>query len=182
MTIDGISYLNPNSINGLNLYAYCGNNPVMKLDYNGCFWTAIENWFNSVGNAISDFFTETAFVVNNVIESFYFNAGVGTGLGVGLEIGLIEIGLISMISIGMEAMPTPYIGVFQRILFQFDIAGFGIAYGIDDFSILGEDLKGKTNAKVQDFTFGIGASTYFALGAFFEIGFNISKFIDLMGR
>ena len=28
MTIDDISYLDPDTINGLNLYAYCGNNPV----------------------------------------------------------------------------------------------------------------------------------------------------------
>ena len=31
MTIDGIEYLDPETINGLNLYAYCGNNPVMAV-------------------------------------------------------------------------------------------------------------------------------------------------------
>ena len=36
ITIDDISYLDPNSINGLNLYAYCGNNPVMMVDKTGC--------------------------------------------------------------------------------------------------------------------------------------------------
>ncbi len=35
MTIDGVEYLDPESINGLNLYAYCGNNPVMAVDPNG---------------------------------------------------------------------------------------------------------------------------------------------------
>ena len=35
MTIDDISYLDPESINGLNLYAYCGNNPVMNIDPTG---------------------------------------------------------------------------------------------------------------------------------------------------
>ena len=35
MTIDDISYLNPDSINGLNLYAYCLNNPVMYSDGSG---------------------------------------------------------------------------------------------------------------------------------------------------
>jgi RHS repeat-associated protein len=38
MTIDDISYLDPESINGLNLYAYCGNNPVMRVDTTGCSW------------------------------------------------------------------------------------------------------------------------------------------------
>ena len=36
ITIDDISYLDPETINGLNLYAYCLNNPVMMVDENGC--------------------------------------------------------------------------------------------------------------------------------------------------
>ena len=38
MTIDDLSYLAPDTINGLNLYAYCGNNPVMRVDPNGTKW------------------------------------------------------------------------------------------------------------------------------------------------
>ena len=34
---DDVSYLDPEHINGLNLFAYCGNNPVMNVDYNGTF-------------------------------------------------------------------------------------------------------------------------------------------------
>ena len=40
ITIDGIKYLDPETINGLNLYAYCGNNPVMYTDPTGTFF-----WF-----------------------------------------------------------------------------------------------------------------------------------------
>ena len=38
ISIDDISYLDPDTINGLNLYAYCGNNPVMRVDPNGTSW------------------------------------------------------------------------------------------------------------------------------------------------
>ena len=37
MTIDDLSFLDPESINGLNLYAYCGDNPVMGYDPTGTF-------------------------------------------------------------------------------------------------------------------------------------------------
>lgn len=37
MTIDDISYLDPDNINGLNLYAYCGNDPVNNSDSSGTF-------------------------------------------------------------------------------------------------------------------------------------------------
>ena len=34
---DGIEYLAPEQLNGLNLYAYCNNNPVMNVDPDGTF-------------------------------------------------------------------------------------------------------------------------------------------------
>ena len=58
---DDISYIQPTDINGLNLYAYCGNNPVMYTDPDGkswsSFWNSVGNWFKNnwqwfVGGAI----------------------------------------------------------------------------------------------------------------------------------
>ena len=50
MTIDDISYLDPDSINGLNLYAYCGDNPIMYNDPNGTLkWY---HWLGIIGAVI----------------------------------------------------------------------------------------------------------------------------------
>ncbi len=35
ISADDTKFLNPDAINGLNLFAYCGNNPVMRMDANG---------------------------------------------------------------------------------------------------------------------------------------------------
>ena len=39
---DDIEYLDPHSINGLNLYAHCFNDPVNYVDYDGHFSVAID--------------------------------------------------------------------------------------------------------------------------------------------
>ncbi len=47
---DSIDYADPETINGLNLYAYCGNNPVMRTDYAGTSWNS---FWNAVGRFLS---------------------------------------------------------------------------------------------------------------------------------
>ena len=38
ISIDDIDYLKSESINGINLYAYCRNDPINRWDYNGHAW------------------------------------------------------------------------------------------------------------------------------------------------
>ena len=53
ITIDDVSYLAPDTINGLNLYAYCGNNPVMRVDENGNVWWNPLSWdWGAIGRFI----------------------------------------------------------------------------------------------------------------------------------
>ena len=53
---DDISYIQPTDINGLNLFAYCGNNPVMHTDPTGNF----------------------------VLISFLIGLGIAAGIGAGI--------------------------------------------------------------------------------------------------
>ena len=73
MTIDGIEYLDPETINGLNLYAYCGNNPVMNIDTNGSSWWS--RFWNRVGGWLRDNWKElaigAAFIIGGAVVTFF---------------------------------------------------------------------------------------------------------------
>ena len=72
---DSIEYLDPETLGGLNLYAYCGNNPVMKIDRLGTDWKSflkgVGDWFVKAGNWVNnniiqptvDFFKEYGDIV-----------------------------------------------------------------------------------------------------------------------
>ena len=73
ITIDDISYLDPESINGVNLYAYCGNNPVNNSDSTGTF--AISTFL--IGLAVSFFVTWAA----GEIFGHQLVGGIGSATG-----------------------------------------------------------------------------------------------------
>lgn len=78
ITIDDISYIDPETINGLNLYAYCLNNPVMCVDPTGHapWWS----WFVSGLQ-----------VLGGIALCFVPGAqGIGVSLIVGGGLGLIS--------------------------------------------------------------------------------------------
>ena len=57
ITIDDVSYLALDTINGLNLYAYCGNNPVMRTDSQGTsWWDNVKNWFKNTSKKLINTF------------------------------------------------------------------------------------------------------------------------------
>ena len=79
ITIDSVSYLDPDSINGINLYAYCGNNPVMNLDPTGTFnWKKFWGGFAIVAaTAVAVALTVVTFGSGSVAGAIIIGATIG---------------------------------------------------------------------------------------------------------
>ena len=94
---DSLEYLAPETIGGLNIYAYCSNNPVMGVDPTGQSW---ESFWNSVGDWFSDHAKEliigTAFIVAGaLVTALTAGAGVSfmAALGSALLSSVTQVGI-----------------------------------------------------------------------------------------
>ena len=100
MTIDDISYLDPESINGLNLYAYCGNDPINKYDPTGHSWEWSTFWTGllMVGTAIIAIALSVTTFGAGIPLAMSIVAGVTLGAGVLTGIN----GVATMIEAGTD--------------------------------------------------------------------------------
>ena len=105
ITIDDISYLDPESINGLNLYAYCGNNPVMMTDENGCA-PALWQWIFA-GIAIAGAITISVLTMGTatpVLAGMLIGGAISAAFEIGSQIvfdgGIHDIGAILSATLG----------------------------------------------------------------------------------
>ena len=146
ITIDDISYLAPDTINGLNLYAYCGNNPVMNVDYEGTSWWS-DFWNSTIGKIVG-----TVLVVAVAAVSI-LTAGVGTAIS-----GALGGGFVASILGGAVggAISGAVIGAGFSIVTQ----GLTNGYGNIDWSQVGTaTIKGLISGAIIGAVFGfIGAS------------------------
>ena len=139
ITIDGIEYLDPESINGLNLYAYCGNNPVMNVDPNGNAW-----WHWLIGIAVI-----AVLAVATVVTAGIAGVGIGTAFAAGfagIAIGAGASGLAVTIAAG--AFAGAVIG-----------AGIGLVGGAITGGLMTGTWQGVLDGAANGFMFGsiIGA-------------------------
>ena len=145
---DSIEYLDPETINGLNLYAYCGNNPVMYTDPNGTakWW----QWFL--------FGVGAALVVAAAIVLTVASGGAAGGLIGAVAIGAAKGALIgaavgSAVGIAGGAI---YAGVTGADIGQSILSGFLMGFGIGAIAgaIIGgaAGANGWYNAKALEFT------------------------------
>ena len=92
ITIDGIEYLDPETINGLNLYAYCGSNPVMRVDGNGNAW-----WHWLIG-AVAIVALAAVVVASAVVTGGASLVAAGTGFAIGATTSFISQGVSNVVN------------------------------------------------------------------------------------
>lgn len=153
ITIDDISYIDPETINGLNLYAYCGNNPVMRTDSQGT------NWWTDFWNSLAGKIIGTILVVAAIVVVSVLTAGVGSAVAGALGGGLIA-------SIVGGAVGGAVSGLIFGAGFSIINQGASNGYANIDWGQVGIDAA-------------IGAASGAILGAAFAAG---GRALSLLGK
>ena len=87
ITPDYVDYVDLDVVNGLNLYAYCNNNPVMHSDPSGnswkSFWQGVRNVFQKVGDFIQQTFGVSLNIGSEQAIDFKYYGIASSEVGVG---------------------------------------------------------------------------------------------------
>ena len=111
ISLDSLDYLDPSALGGLNLYAYCGNNPIMYVDPEGnSFLLACIIIFAVIGLVLG----------GSILGIRAYQEGLrGWDLALNIGLGALFGGLVGAV-----------FGAFIGLLLPFILAGGGMAAGI----------------------------------------------------
>ena len=147
---DDVAYIAPETLNGLNLFAYCGNNPVMNVDPNGKFFFTILSIFASLamGALIGGIAGGIAAVSTG--QNFWagFAGGAVSGLisTIGMGIALVTGGIGGLVIAGGAGFVAGFSG---------NIIQQGISNGWNDIDLSSAINSGIISAVVNVVTFGV---------------------------
>ena len=159
---DSIEYANPETINGLNLYAYCLNNPVMCVDPTGTL-----AWWQNLLIALAGIVIIAGLAVATVVTG-----GAAAGLAGAIAAGALKGALIGgVIGIGVGAGIGYAVGGVDGMLTGMAI---GVTAGVIIGAVIGGISGGVTYSPLK-------AASNAAFKAKPAKGFNINKHLNSAG-
>ena len=159
LNADSPSFLQPDSLQGLNLYTYCGNNPIRCVDSNGTDWNS---FWNDVGSFFKNTFSgygKISYETITYIEDYLFFG--------------FEEGIISELIIGDDTKPVSFFyskPVNKWYFWEYQV---GVKINIDNFKFSTAIGLGKMDMSIgsDDFTFDIS-------GGWEKVSFGFSKTVN----